>query len=357
MKKHFLKSRLLTMLTASFLLGLMVFSGCSNKSKTGYMIPDDASIVLSVDLNSLWKKGDLDNIDQVSIVKYLRKELKSEDPNAAKILDELLEDPNSCGLKLKGEVVAFQSKTIKSPVCVGFSVKDPGTFEDFLKKTSKKFDFDVDIDDKGDFQFAYSRELGMAACWNKKKAYIISGSEKKTENDAENLMSLTKQNSMAGNKDFNKAMKGKGDIHFFFNNGDVLQAMRDENPSYYREMKSVLSPFKDSFSCLSLGFEKGSIKIVYRILGTDSKQNILKGDVRLSLDLDDYPDAFTKGLKEEIGKDAEKTIRELFKGIEFKVKNDYSGEIIITLKDKSKNSLKVLIDLIDSTSKDLMRYY
>lgn len=352
MKKVFLKSRLLTMLTASFLLGLMLFSSCSNNSKIGSLIPDDASFVVSVDINSLWKKGDISNIDQLSIVKSFQKELKNEDPNSAKLLDEMLKDPNSCGLMLKGQVVAFKTTTCRSEVCIGLFVKKASTFEDFLKQTSKKFDFDIDISNKGDYQFAYSRNLRTAACWNKKKAYIIGGSESNAEEDAESLMSLTKQNSMAGNKEFNKAMKIKGDLHFFVNNEQIVQNLDRRT---YREAEPFLNLFKNSVSCLSLNFKKGSIVIGFRTIGATGKQKILNGDVRLSLDLDDYPDIIEKELKEELGRDAEKIISELFKSVELKIKDDYSGEIIITLKDKSKNSLKVFIDLADTVSKRMLR--
>ena len=277
MKKNVLKPRLSMVLIASFFISLMALTGCFNKSKINSMVPEDATVVLCVDLNSLWNKGNLDDLDKVSTVKYLRQELKDEDPDIAKIFDELLKDPNSCGLKLKGEMVAFNSGSLKSPFCIGFLVNKADQFEDFLTTIRKKLDVEMDISNEGAYRLAFFEDFDMAACWDNNKAYFITGVYKQRDvaNDAEELMTLTKQNSIANNKDFNAFMKGKRDIRLFINTEKLASYLRKTEPSLYRQLEPSISQYKDASACLFLNFEKGAIKMESKYIGLDSKNNML----------------------------------------------------------------------------------
>lgn len=283
------------MFTASLLLGLIVITGCNKKAKDntgddteqttgerggGFMVPGDAMFVISADLNSMWDKGNFDNIDKISTVQYLRQEIKEEDPGAAKILDELLQDPNSCGLKLKGEAVAFKTRSLHSKYVVGLEVLKADKFEVFLKKISDKLGFDIDISKKDDIFYALCRDFDIAVCWNNSRAYIMANvyQAKDIEKDAQSLMSLSSQNSIANNEDYNLFMKDHRDVCIFANNSQLISYLSLREPSLYKQMKKSIDAYKNAYSCASLNFETGAIKMESKYLGLDANTNPRKGD-------------------------------------------------------------------------------
>ena len=85
MKNLFCKRNVLSLLVA--LLAVVTLASCSKGVDMGKYIPNDAVMVFDVDMDELWDKADLDNIDQISFVKLGRQELRSENPWAADLVD------------------------------------------------------------------------------------------------------------------------------------------------------------------------------------------------------------------------------------------------------------------------------
>ena len=272
-----MKSRLLMTLTAFFVMGLIALTGCSKKTQMGTLVPDDAAFVVCADFNSLWDKGDFKNIDKIDMVEKARQELRDEEPKAAEILDDLLKDPNSCGLKLKGDMVLFSSKQLNSPFCIGLFVKKAKNFEKFLNKLNDEFDADIEINKKDGFSMVYLG--GAAICWNSNKAYLLACfDEDEAEDDAKLLMELKKENSMAGNDDFNSLMKEQRDVRVFANADNCAEFIRKMDERTYREYKMYFDQYKNCCGYLSLNFEKGAIKMESKQTGVDASKNGLRGD-------------------------------------------------------------------------------
>ena len=107
MKNLFCKRNVLSLLVA--LLAVVTLASCSKGVDMGKYIPKDALYVLDFDMDELWDKADLDNIDQISFVKLGRQELRSENPWAADLVDAILKDPTATGLNLNAG--AYRKKT------------------------------------------------------------------------------------------------------------------------------------------------------------------------------------------------------------------------------------------------------
>ena len=224
--KVFRKSFLLLFLLASSIVSFVSCSGCSKKSASMAMVPEDATYVVHFDMGRIWDKGDLDHADRYTFIKLLRQEIKDEDSEVAKIFDELLKDPNSCGLNLKGDVLGFMSESMKTEMCIAFQVNNSEKLKDFIKDMSKRLDVDVDFSKESNYNLAYIDNLESAICWDKVRAYFYPAySEKDANKYADRLMSIDEKNSMSQNDNFNQFMKGQHDLGFFLNSEKAMGTM------------------------------------------------------------------------------------------------------------------------------------
>ena len=265
------------------LMGLLTLTGCLKQSNVASMVPKDASVVCSIDMNSIWTKGNLDNINNIAFIRYFRQELRDEDPDAAAILNEILDDPNSCGIKLKDEIVLFSSESLHSEICVGFLVNNADRFEEFIRHLNRTLDADLEIREEEDFSFASSYDNSLAFCWNSKKAYILVADRVNTaKSDARDLMSLTDKNSMASNSDFNQLMNNRRDIKLFVNSQNLADMMAERRRLSYRE-EEMLDNLKDAAACLSLNFEQGAIKLELNARGIETEGNLITDDFNSQL--------------------------------------------------------------------------
>lgn len=278
MKNSFTKSPLL-MVAMVLLVGLTALTGCFKKMSVNTMVPKDAAYVCSIDMNSIWTKGNLDNIDNIAFIRYFRQELRDEDPEAAAMLNGILNDPNSSGIKLKDEIVVFASEALNSEVCVGFLVDDADKFEDFLRHLFRTMDDDMNLSDEDDFRFANGYDNDLSFCWNSKKGYVLMGSRaNRAKNDAHDLMELTAKNSMASNRDYIALTSNRSDINLFTKGGSLTDWMTGNSRLSYRE-EELLEPFENAASCLSLNFEKGALKLKVNARGVEAQENLVTNDL------------------------------------------------------------------------------
>ena len=261
---------LVTILAAS----MVCFESCSSchHKKTMSMIPDDAAMVIVINMDEIWDKGDFKHIDQLGFVQSLRKELKNENPDAAKIVNDLLEDPKSCGLNLKGDIVFFISS---NNTAFGCQVRSSSKFKKFLENLDKNTDIGFDISKENDYNLAFSKDANLAFCWDGSNAYgFPSPSEKKAVKQADNLMSIKKDNSMAKNEHFKEFMKNAGDIGVFMNFENLMHITRRD----LEEVKDQIKPLKEASCYLSLNFEEGDIKVQCKVLGLEEGKYGLLND-------------------------------------------------------------------------------
>lgn len=268
--------RKLLLVVAILAAGIVCFESCSscNHKKTMAMIPDDAAIVVVINMDEIWDKGDFKHIDQLGFVQSLRSDLKSENPDIAKIVNDLLEDPKSCGLNLKGDVSYFISESMKTG-CFGCQVKSSSKFKKFLENLDKKTDIDFNIDKEDDYNLAFSKGTHLAICWDGSKAYgFPSPSHKDAVKQADILMSIKKDNSMAKNEHFKEFMKNAGDIGVFFNYESLTHMARRD----LEGVKDLIKPLKEASCYLALSFEEGKIKMQGKMLGLEEGKYSLLTD-------------------------------------------------------------------------------
>ncbi len=253
---------------ALFAAGLIVlFSSCHREQEKVYLIPDDAVWVFHVDLGSIWGKGDFDHIDQISFIKFIRQAFR-DDKSGADIINSLIDDPNSCGLDLKGDIFLFTAGEKGDVGAFGVLVNDANKFKDFLSDLSNKAQADIDFSSEGNYTLGFYGKTGY--CWDDSKAYIISADSKnKAREVADKLMSLQESNSLAHNADFNTFLAGNNDLGVFMNTNNILGLL---DKSDLDNAPVDLNQYKNTFFCLALNFENGRIRTSCSFLGMEKNQ-------------------------------------------------------------------------------------
>lgn len=255
------------------------------------VVPNDAILVAHLNLKNIWNKGDFNNIRDVSFVKLLLQELKNEDLQLSDFVNTLLDDPNSCGLGLKGDIFFFTSDLENEyGFRIGLGVNNAQRFKDFLKDLGEKADIDIDFEAENGFNSALI-ENGLACCWNNQKAYFFPvrswsdrGPKREMSIYANQLMALDEKESLAQNYNLKRFLLGNQDLGCYLDyaavNNDIKREFgRDEREIY----ESLIQPYKNAAICYTLNFETGSVKLQGAVVGAEGKNEFFSGDFNKSL--------------------------------------------------------------------------
>ena len=148
--KHYLRFVLPTLLVAA----VMMTSCSSGANKEGAVIPKDALFVATLDLGSVWEKGELKKANDLKIVKEIHKNLKEESPNLDKIVNDILSDPESSGIDFGKNVTLFATQEGRQTYfVVSATMKDNEKFEALFSKMKKAKLLDSDFTKKIDKKF------------------------------------------------------------------------------------------------------------------------------------------------------------------------------------------------------------
>ncbi len=227
---------------------------CS-KAPEAALIPSDASVVFNVKVSSLWQKGELDKADNIGLLKMLRQEVRNESAEIGKILDAVFENPSSCGLDLKHDVVSFITEG--SRVTFAAIVKDQNQFGDVLETLCDETGADVSRRD-GDFHMMTIDEY-IVIVWDKNKAYMVLDDDgDMSPRLASEMMEMKKEETMASNKQFAEYWEKRDDCGMWIAFADVMD-MLGNNTLGMAASSSMTDLFRESSFSFGLSFEKGAI--------------------------------------------------------------------------------------------------
>ena len=91
------------------LLGVLAlgFTSCSKKSENLKVIPKDAIAVVSFDLQSLYKKADVEELQKLKSFQKIKEALNNDNNKMGKIFSEILNDPKASGIDFKKNAYLF----------------------------------------------------------------------------------------------------------------------------------------------------------------------------------------------------------------------------------------------------------
>ena len=200
---------------------LLIFTAC--KQDASYdtdslaLVPEDASMVTSVDVQQLMDKMDFEEVKNMAFYQDLVEQVADENPALAAIL----KDPVKSGVDLtKNIYFAYdvEGKNISNSFGgMYFDIADESAFQAMVSSAGLN-----NIENKGGHSLVSKK--GMVVSWNGQHGMIGGGSKRSKNEENVALLYSGEQKSISGNKDFKKSMKGDHDITTWISSNGIAES-------------------------------------------------------------------------------------------------------------------------------------
>ncbi len=270
MKKESIKHLFFSLLAVT----AMLLTSCSKGVDMGKYIPNDALYVLDFDMDELWNKADLDNIDQISFVKLGRQELRSENPWAADLVDAILKDPTTTGLNLKRDIAVYFCFNGDIDGAVIATMHNKKKFEEFLNDFAKQNELTVKFEDKDGWRLATTvSEFNVEnyVAFNGDVAMVLFSG-----NGMDKVLTLKKDESLAGDKRFREYWKDRSEISMWMGMKEIM-SIAGQNGEDVQGMLSQIygeeywKAIENASIAGNVVFDKGVMRMVFTYQGISSK--------------------------------------------------------------------------------------
>lgn len=273
------------------LLGVLAlgFTSCSKKSENLKVIPKDAMVVVSFDLQSLYQKADVEELQQLKSFQKLKEEISNDNKEMGKIFNEILKDPKSSGVDFKKNAFFFVCDSKKyggdsrNPyIGVTAVLSDDAKFKDLLNRVSQATKLQLDIKKEGALNIVYFNE-GASLSWDNKKMLFLVNDNYSTRVDVvlKKLYEQSKSEQITDIKGFSDFLDRQKDINVWLNFGGFMQDdsmfLNGIAASLY---KSLFNMQKDSYFYGFIDFGKDDIKLTtYSIYNQETAKLLKKYDL------------------------------------------------------------------------------
>ena len=273
------------------LLGVLAlgFTSCSKKSENLKVIPKDAMVVVSFDLQSLYKKADVEELQQLKSFQKFKEKISNDNKEMGKIFNEILKDPKSSGVDFKKNAFFFVYDSKKyggdsrNPyIGVTAVLSDDAKFKDLLNRVSQATETQLDIKKEGALNIVYFNE-GASLSWDNKKMLFLVNDNYSTRVDVvlKKLYEQSKSEQITDIKGFSDFLDGQKDINVWLNFGGFMQDdsmfLNGIAASLY---KSLFNMQKDSYFYGFIDFGKDDIKLTtYSIYNKETAKLLKKYDL------------------------------------------------------------------------------
>lgn len=246
---------------------VMLLASCSKGPKTASYIPNDAMVVVNLNVKQLLDKADAKNIDNISFVKLARQELRNENAELATLVDDIIANPTSTGLDLREDIVYFMNEVGDGAIII--PMHKESTFEKFLNDLTTKNGLTCNITKEDGYTTA---DMDITLVTYNGDVAIIPINANNPNKFAKGLFGLDNEKSLAKNKNYKAHWKGRSEMGFWMDMNNLL-ALAEQFGSlekmgipkeYLDEMR------KGGYSC-NLLFDKGAIRFVVEAHGISSK--------------------------------------------------------------------------------------
>ncbi|WP_297891007.1 DUF4836 family protein [uncultured Capnocytophaga sp.] len=274
------------------LLGVLAlgFTSCSKKSENLKVIPKDAMAVVSFDLQSLYKKADVEELQKLKSSQKIKEALNNDNNKMGKIFSEILNDPKASGIDFKKNVYlfAFNNKKYggdsRQPhIGITAVLSDNNKFKDLLNRVSEATYMELDIKKDGALNIVHLNNESYLS-WDDNKMLFIAGEDYRSmegESVIKKLYNQDKSEQITDIKGFSDFLNGQKDINLWINLGGFVQDdsmfLNGMAASLY---KSLFNMQKDSYFYGFVDFGKDDIKLTtYSIYNEETAKLLKKYDL------------------------------------------------------------------------------
>ena len=274
------------------LLGVLAlgFTSCSKKSENLKVIPKDAIAVVSFDLQSLYKKADVEELQKLKSFQKIKEELNNNNKEMGKIFSEILNDPKASGIDFKKNayLFAFNNKKYggdsRQPhIGITAVLSDDNKFKDLLNRVSQAKNLQLDIKKEGTLNIV-RLDQGTYLSWDSKKILFLKGDNTEATGVdivLKKLYEQSKSEQITDIKGFSDFLDGQKDINVWLNFGGFVQDdsifLNGMVASLYRGLFNMQ---KDSYFYGFIDFGKDDIKLTtYSIYNEETAKLLKKYDL------------------------------------------------------------------------------
>lgn len=274
------------------LLGVLAlgFTSCSKKSENLKVIPKDAMAVVSFDLQSLYKKADVEELQKLKSFQKIKEALNNNNNKMGKIFSEILNDPKASGIDFKKNayLFAFNNKKYggdsRQPhIGITAVLSDDNKFKDLLNRVSEATYMELDIKKDGALNIVHLNNESYLS-WDDNKMLFIAGEDYRSmEGDSvlKKLYNQDKSEQITDVKGFSDFLDGQKDINVWLNFGGFVQDdsifLNGMVASLYRGLFNMQ---KDSYFYGFVDFGKDDIKLTtYSIYNEETAKLLKKYDL------------------------------------------------------------------------------
>lgn len=189
-------------LISTAIILLFIVSSCGKQPAHMNVIPSDAFGVMLINPGDFDREKMAEQIESNEDYKEMLEELKEENEEMSKILDDFIKNPSSIGINTESEMYVFVAPLDKNMIFgLVMEMKKPSKFEEVLKKIAKEAEMPVEIEDADGFQkVAFPNGI---AIWDSKRILVLgSDTEMDAEKEAKKLLNQKASESISQNKDY-----------------------------------------------------------------------------------------------------------------------------------------------------------
>lgn len=277
---------------ALFMMSILFLSSCSSTPENLALVPKDTKIVATTNLITIAKKGQLTDLSQFNLYKGFGEGITKE----SKMMSKFMENPFVTGVSYTSDVLMFAVNTEDKGnyMCVSMELSSGDKFTSFLKDLMLEFGMPISVVKKENYKIV-SVPGKFALAWDDKKS-LLTIAQGYTSNDVEGtiemLFSLTPEEQITNNKEFDSFYKDRKDINVWMSSN-----LMDEIPGYGQLGSQIPGYMKDNYVSMNLGFEENQIIMS---AGLSPNSNMVKEMKKYNI----YGDGFNSDLLKYLPKES-----------------------------------------------------
>lgn len=259
---------------AAIVIGAVALTSCSNGEIATSVIPLDATMVMSIDIQSLAEKGELDELGNMSSFKSLEREVRSENREMFNLLEDLKDDPTSAGIDLRDPIYIF---TVPDGddfyTAVSMHLLDDDDFEEFIERILDDRSTPTYQKDNGTNDFTtYMVRNSMNISFDGNKALFLMHNNKRNEKlfgVRDELMDLDNDETILENEVFEDFMDDQKDVSLYLSSNFITG-----NRRFMSELSNLPYDLSDNTIMAFLDFQDGKIELKAQVAYNDELKKL-----------------------------------------------------------------------------------
>ncbi len=257
-------------------ISALFLSSCSSSPENLKVIPEETNAVSVIDIYSIIKKGKLNEISEFKFFKTLEKEIRNENKNVSKIIDDLIEDPTISGINFKTDVFAYYVDEAEDEKFISFSaeIKNQEKFAEFIEDILDELEIEFDIEKEKNYSYTLIENEAVIG-WDENKAVLLIAqnysSREHLDLEVETLMELTEKDQITANENFNNFYKNKKDISVWFSSN-----LFEDNYNFKKIEKEIDFDITDNYISSFLNFEDNNISLLTQFTPNSEIQKMME---------------------------------------------------------------------------------